>query len=324
MKVKIIDLFAGIGGMRLGTEMAAKEIGLETETVFSCEHDEKARQTYRDNFGTDEEIYGDIKELKTDDIARTVKSHDLLLAGFPCPAFSLAGLVSRNFLNRKHGFADRKGNLFPDIVRILRIKKPKSFLLENVPYIRSHNGGRTFKKILKELESVGYYVPTPEVLSSSDFGLPQKRRRIYIVGFRKFTLFNYPRALNKKNDVASILEKNIDPKYFISKKLWTSHKARKERNKKREVGFGYGLVTPESSHTRTLSRRYYKDGSEILLKVNGSKTPRKLTPRECARLQGFPNSFQIPVSDNEAYKQFGNSVSVPVVKEIALEILQRI
>ena len=143
MKVKIIDLFAGIGGMRLGTEMAAKELGLETETVFSCEHNEKARQTYKDNFGKDEEIYGDIKALKTDDIARTVKSHDLLLAGFPCPAFSLAGLVSRNSLNRKHGFADRKGNLFPDIVRILRIKKPKSFLLETETTSRSPSPSRS-------------------------------------------------------------------------------------------------------------------------------------------------------------------------------------
>ena len=324
MILKITDLFAGIGGMRLGVELAAKKLGIDVQTVFCCENDKKSVNTYKANFAQEEEIFGDIKKLKTEDISGTIKNHDLLLAGFPCPGFSLAGVVKRNSLNRKHGFADRKGNLFPDIVRILKIKKPKTFLLENVPYIKSHNEGRTFKKILKDLESIGYYVPAPEVLSSSDFGLPQKRRRIYIVGFRKFTLFNYPGVLNKKNDVASILEKNIDPKYFISKKLWTSHKARKERNKKKGVGFGYGLVTPESSHTRTLSARYYKDGSEILLKVNGSKTPRKLTPRECARLQGFPNSFKIPVSDVEAYKQFGNSVPVPVVKAIALEMLKNI
>ena len=278
MTIKLIDLFAGIGGIRLGFEQAAKNSGLKTKTIFSCEIDEKAKQTYRSNFGTSENIFGDIKKLKNSEIKKTINDHDILLAGFPCPGFSIAGVVKRNSLNRQHGFADRKGNLFPDIVRILRIKKPKSFLLENVPYIRSHNEGKTFKKILKELDSIGYYVPTPEVLNSSDFGLPQKRRRIYIVGFRKFTLFNYPGVLKKKNDVASILEKNIDPKYFISKKLWISHKARNERNKIRGVGFGYGLVTPESSHTRTLSARYYKDGSEILLKVNGSKIPRKLTP----------------------------------------------
>jgi|TARA_Y100000294_G_scaffold93950_2_gene87437 DNA (cytosine-5)-methyltransferase 1 len=322
--LKIIDLFAGIGGMRHGVELAAKKLGIDVQTVFCCEKDEKAVNTYKINFSQEENIFGDIKKLKTEDISRVINNHDLLLAGFPCPGFSLAGVVKRKSLGKKHGFSDTKGNLFPDIVRILKVKKPKAFLLENVPYILSHNKGRTFKRILKGLENVGYYVPQPEVLTSSDFGLPQKRRRIFIVGFHKFTLFNYPLSNNNNKGLKSILEKKVDEKYFISKKLWKSHIARKKRNLKRNTGFGYGLVNEKSLYTRTLSSRYYKDGSEILLQVKGRETPRKLTPRECARLQGFPNSFKIPVSDVEAYKQFGNSVSVPVVKAIALEMLKNI
>ena len=317
MEYKIVDLFCGIGGLRLGFEKAAKKLKIKTHTVFACDIDEKAREVYSNNFKI-KNMYGDIRKITN--IKKAIGKHDILIAGFPCPPFSIAGVVKRNSLNRKHGFEDKKGNFFPDIIKVLKVTKPKVFLLENVKNLYSHNRGATFKKMLRELSKLGYHTLDYAVLNSKNFGLPQSRNRIYIVGFKKFTLFNFPVGKNKKTIIGDILEPKINNKYYISDKLWNSHKARKKKNKDKGLGFGYGLVTRDDEYTRTLSARYYKDGSEILLKVKGKKTPRKLTPRECARLQGFPNSFKIHQSDVESYKQFGNSVPVNVVEEIAYNI----
>lgn len=303
-KIKIIDLFAGIGGIRLGFEQA---FGDSLECVFTSEIDKFAIQTYSANFGS-QNIYGDITKISEKDIP----NHDILLAGFPCQPFSQAGL--------KKGFSDTRGTLFFDIERILLEKKPKAFLLENVKQLRGHDKGNTLKVILNHLKDAGYktYV---EVLAAKDFGVPQNRERIYIVGFLNNDVdFEFPKPLKVETRVGDILEKNPDEKYTISDKLWQGHQRRKEMHKSKGNGFGYGLVNKNSPHTNTISARYYKDGSEILVEQKG-KNPRKITPREAARLQGFPEEYNIgAVSDNQLYKQFGNSVCVPVIEKIAEEM----
>lgn len=303
-KVKIIDLFAGIGGIRLGFEQAFKD---NIECVFTSEIDKFAVQTYTENFGSDN-IYGDITEIP----ATEIPDHDILLAGFPCQPFSQAGL--------KKGFKDTRGTLFFDIERILLAKKPKVFLLENVKQLKGHDKGNTLKVILQHLHGAGYKTFV-KVLAAKDFGVPQNRERIYIVGFLNNDVeFNFPEPTNKETKVGSILEKKPDEKYTISDKLWAGHQRRKVMHQKKGNGFGYGLFNEDSTYTNTISARYYKDGSEILIEQKG-KNPRKLTPREAARLQGFPESYQInTVSDNQLYKQFGNSVCVPVIEKIAEEI----
>lgn len=298
-KEKFIDLFAGIGGLSL----PFRELGMEC--VFSSEIDKFAIQTYFNNFN--ELPFGDIKEISEKDIP----AHDLLLGGFPCQAFSMAG--------KRKGFKDDRGNLFYEITRILSFHKPKAFLLENVKGLINHEKGKTFKTILNNLTNLGYKV-SYKVLNARDFGLPQNRERVYIVGFLEHNInFNFPMPINKPTLVSDIIEDNIDKKYTISDKLWESHQLRKERNKSKGNGFGYSLVYENSKYTSTLSARYYKDGSEILLHQENNN-PRKLTPRECANLQGFPKNFKIVVSDNQSYKQFGNSVAISVVREIAKEI----
>ena len=318
MPITLVDLFCGVGGIRLGFDRAAKKLKIKTETVFACDLNEKAASVYKKNFSINN-FHGNIRDITN--YKKVIGKHDILLAGFPCPPFSQAGVVKRNSLNRKHGFSDKEGNLFPDIINVLKDTKPKAFFLENVSHLRMHNKEKTFKRMIKELHQIGYETINYEILNSKDFGLPQSRRRIYIIGFRDFKFFQFPVGTNKKTSVGNILEKKVDNKYFISQKLWKSHQERKERNKKRGMGFGYSLVHPEDSYTRTLSARYYKDGSEILLKVKGKSVPRKLTPRECARLQGFPDSFKLHDSDVENYKQFGNSVPVNVIEKIAEVIL---
>ncbi len=295
---KMIDLFAGIGGIRLGFE----EIG--GECVFTSEWDKFAQQTYQANF---EEIpYGDITKIDPIDIP----SFDVLLAGFPCQPFSQAG--------KKLGLTDTRGTLFFDIARILKHHKPLVVLLENVKRFRSHDGGKTFEVVKNVLEGLGYEVHA-EVLNAKHFGVPQNRERIYIVAFLGKAEFSFPKPLNQKTRLGDILEKKVDEKYTISDKLWAGHQRRKKEHQKKGNGFGYSLFNHNSEYTSTISARYYKDGSEILIEQKG-KNPRKLTPREAARLQGFPDEFIIPVSDNQAYKQFGNSVAVPVLKELAKEI----
>ena len=300
--VKVIDLFAGIGGIRLGVEQAFGGV----DCVFTSEIDKHAVTTYKANFG-DNHIFGDIKQIDASD----VPDHDILLAGFPCQPFSQAGL--------KKGFTDTRGTLFFDIERILLAKQSKAFLLENVKQLKGHDKGRTFQTIIDHLNKAGYKV-FYEILKARDFGLPQNRERIYIVGFLDHNInFEFPKPTNLPTRVGDILDDIVDEKYTISDKLWAGHKRRKEANKLNGKGFGYGLFNKESKYTNTISARYYKDGSEILIEQE-DKNPRKLTPREAARLQGFPEEYVIPVSDAQAYKQFGNSVAVPVVKAIATEI----
>ena len=299
---KVIDLFAGIGGIRLGVEQAFGSI----DCVFTSEIDKYAVTTYKANF-KDANIFGDIKQINENDIP----DHDILLAGFPCQPFSQAGL--------KKGFTDTRGTLFFDIERILLAKQPKAFLLENVKQLKGHDKGRTFQTIIDHLNKAGYKV-FYEILKARDFGLPQNRERIYIVGFLDHSInFEFPKPMNISTRVGDILDDIVDEKYTISDKLWAGHKRRKELNKLNGKGFGYGLFNKDSAYTNTISARYYKDGSEILIEQEG-KNPRKLTPREAARLQGFPEEYIIPVSDAQAYKQFGNSVAVPVVKAIAMEM----
>lgn len=300
----MIDLFSGIGGTRLGFYQTNK-----VYNVFSSEIDKFAVKTYKINFG--EKPHGDITKIDE----KTIPDHDILVGGFPCQAFSQAGL--------KKGFNDTRGTLFFDIARIIKEKKPKAFLLENVKNLKNHDGGNTFKVINDTLEQLGYQV-YDKVLRARDFGLPQNRERIYIVGFNKeldCIDFSYPEPLKIETSVGKILEDQVDDKYTISDKLWEGHKRRKINNKKEGKGFGYGLFNENSEYTNTISARYYKDGSEILIEQTG-KNPRKLTPREAARLQGFPEDFIIPVSDTQAYRQFGNSVAVPVIYHIAENIIE--
>ncbi|RIY34221.1 DNA (cytosine-5-)-methyltransferase [Psittacicella melopsittaci] len=301
---KVIDLFAGIGGIRLGFQQTGK-----THVVFSSEIDKFAAKTYRLNYG--EEPCRDITQISNEQIPE----HDILLAGFPCQAFSQAG--------KKLGFADTRGTLFFEVARILEAKRPRAFLLENVKNLVSHDRGNTFKTIIRVLEELDYQVYY-QVLKARDFGVPQNRERIYIVGFDKQQVkacrdFTFPQATGKVTRVGDILETQVDSKYTISDKLWQGHQRRKAEHQEKGNGFGYSLFDHESPYTNTISARYYKDGSEILI-AQDKANPRKLTPREAARLQGFPEEFIIPVSDMQSYKQFGNSVSVPVINAIAKQI----
>lgn len=296
--MKFIDLFAGIGGIRIGFEE------FFDKCVFSSEIDKYAKQTYEANFN--ENPHGDITLINEKDIPQ----FDILLAGFPCQPFSHAGL--------KKGFEDTRGTMFFHIARIINYHKPKVIFLENVKALRTHNKGKTFKVIKSILEEFGYYIYY-DILNAKDFGIPQNRERIYIVAFLDNLNFIFPKGNNNLTKVGDILDKNVPDKYTISDKLWEGHQRRKIEHKLKGNGFGYSLFNEESRYTSTLSARYYKDGSEILIEqIN--KNPRKLTPKEACRLQGFPENFIIPVSDNQAYKQFGNSVAVIVIREIAREI----
>lgn len=302
-----IDLFAGIGGIRQGFQ---KNGGY---TVYSSEWDKFAQKTYRENFG--ETPDGDI--TKVDET--TIPDHDILLAGFPCQPFSQAGL--------KKGFDDARGTLFFDIARILKAKRPKAFMLENVKQLRGHDGGKTLRVILNVLDELGYYVPTPEVLNAYHFGSPQNRERIIIVGFNKdylpdtYDKFDYPKGvIDDSVCVGNILENNVSSAFTISDKLYQGHLSRKKMHEKKGNGFGFCVFDESSKHTNTISARYYKDGSEALI-AQKNANPRMLTPRECARLQGFPEEFIIPVSNAQAYKQFGNSVCINVIDAVAKQMI---
>ncbi len=298
-----IDLFAGIGGMRLAFEARGGKC------VFSSEWDKFAQQTYEANFG--DKPHGDITQISSSIIPR----HDVLIAGFPCQPFSHAGL--------KKGFMDTRGTLFFDVARIINDRKPSLVLLENVKGFTSHDKGRTFATVVAALDELGYDTSS-QVLNASDFGLPQNRERIFIVGINRRKIrgavFKFPKPPKTPVKVGDILDRRVDTKYVLSNKLWSGHKRRLREHRERGNGFGYSLFTPDSPRTSTISARYYKDGSEILIATSGN--PRKITPREAARLQGFPESFKIPVSDTQAYKQFGNSVAVSVISAIAREMVK--
>lgn len=308
-----IDLFAGIGGMRIAFENAGGQC------VYSSEWNKYSQQTYYANFG--EQPEGDITQVD----ASSIPDHDILVAGFPCQPFSIAGVSKKNSLGRATGFEDKtQGTLFFDVCRILKAKRPKAFLLENVKNLCSHDRGRTFKIILESLNELDYQV-FYRVLDGQNF-VPQHRERILIVGFDRsrygsdipFEFNIIPPA--HKPVIADILEDNVSAKYTLSDKLWTYLQNYAAKHKAAGNGFGYGIA-PLDGVSRTLSARYYKDGSEILIEQPG-RNPRKLTPRECARLQGFPDTFRIPVSDTQAYKQFGNSVVVPLMEHVANLIVQ--
>lgn len=297
-----IDLFAGIGGIRIPFEAVGGEC------VFTSEWDKFAQQTYKSNFHDD--VHGDITQVDETEIP----AHDVILAGFPCQPFSHAGL--------KEGFSDTRGTLFFDIERIARYHEPKVMLLENVKGLVSHDKGRTLQVILESLDSLGYWVEY-KVLNARDFGVPQNRERIYIVAYSKEWFdagdFSFPRPPKRETRVGDILDARVDSKYTISDRLWAGHQRRKLEHAAKGNGFGYSLFSSESPYTSTISARYYKDGSEILIKQRG-KNPRKVTPREAARLQGFPDWFKVHPSDTQAYRQFGNSVAVPVIEAIAKKI----
>ena len=303
-KIKVIDLFAGIGGIRKGFE---KVLGQKMEVVFSSELDKFAQKSYEDNYN--EKPEGDITKIKEQDIPK----HDLILAGFPCQAFSVAG--------KREGFEDTRGTLFFDVARIAKLHRPKLIFLENVKGFKNHDKGNTYKVVKKTLEDMGYIVSS-EVLNAKNFGLPQNRERIFIVASLEGE-FNFDSLKNtkKKSKLGDILEEEVDSKYTISDKLWAGHQRRKKEHKAKGNGFGYCMFDSESEYTSTISARYYKDGSEILIKQE-NKNPRKLTPNEARKLQGFPDNYKITVSDTQAYKQFGNSVAVPVIEAIAKEIVK--
>ena len=304
IEFKFIDLFAGIGGIRLGFE---KVFGKRASFVFSSEIDKYARETYYENFK--DLPNGDITQIREDDIPK----FDILLAGFPCQPFSNAGL--------KKGFNDTRGTLFFDIARIVKYHKPKVLFLENVKGFKNHDKGNTFKVVKETLENLGYKVYA-EVLNAKDFGVPQNRERIYIIAFLdKKIEFEFPKPIKKELRVGDILLDSVDEKYTISDRLWAGHQRRKREHRAKGNGFGYSIFNHNSEYTSTISARYYKDGSEILIEQD-AKNPRKLSPREAGRLQGFPDNFKIPVSDTQAYRQFGNSVAVPVIEAIAKNILK--
>lgn len=311
-KFKFIDLFAGIGGIRLAYQNNGGKC------VFSSEWDKFSKQTYEANFG--EVPFGDITQISE----KEIPDHDILLGGFPCQPFSIAGVSKKKSLGRQHGFLDKtQGTLFFDIARIIKHKKPKAFMLENVKNLVSHDKKRTFKVITETLTELGYSLHY-KILDGQNY-VPQHRERIVIVGFNKSIFkgkekFEFPSPTNESYAIREILQHKVDPKYTLSDKLWNYLQEYKKKHKAKGNGFGFGL-TKLNGISRTMSARYYKDGAEILIPQRG-KNPRRLTPRECARLQGFPDNFIIPVSDNQAYKQFGNSVVSPLFQAVAENILK--
>lgn len=321
-----IDLFAGIGGLRKAMESVGGRC------VFTSEWDKYAQKTYMANFPDNRPVAGDIREVEAEDIP----PHDVLVAGFPCQPFSIAGVSKKNALGRAHGFDDEtQGTLFFDVLRMLMHHRPAAFLLENVKNLKSHDKGRTFDVIRRKLtEELGYTLDT-RIIDAGHY-VPQHRERIVMVGFREKTGFSFD-DLNLPAYGAYRMHHILHPedgceapeghftvgpdavvndKYTLTDKLWAYLQGYAAKHRAKGNGFGFGLVNGDSI-ARTLSARYYKDGSEILVSRGGERNPRRLTPRECARLMGYPDDFRIPVSDTQAYKQFGNSVAVPVFAEVA-------
>jgi DNA (cytosine-5)-methyltransferase 1 len=306
-KFHFIDLFCGIGGFRLAFERAGGKC------VFSSDWDKYSQITYEANFG--EKPHGDIHEVAVADIP----AHDILCAGFPCQPFSIAGVSKKLSLGRKHGFDDEKqGNLFFEIANILEYHQPSAFVLENVKNLRSHDQGRTFEIIYNTLtEALGYTVYHKTL--DARCVVPQHRERIFLVGFREPRYFEFPQFPLQGPKLSTILESSPQDKYTLTDHLWQYLQDYAKKHKAAGNGFGFGLFTGNDV-ARTLSARYHKDGSEILISQGSAKNPRRLTPRECAKLMGYPASFKIPVSDTQAYRQFGNSVVVPIVERIAKEV----
>jgi DNA (cytosine-5)-methyltransferase 1 len=323
-KFRFIDLFAGIGGFRIALQ------NLGGLCLFSSEWDEKAKKTYQANFG--EIPFGDITEKETKDSIPA--NFDILCAGFPCQAFSIAG--------KRGGFDDTRGTLFFDVVEIIKIHQPKAFLLENVKGLINHNGGRTLRIILQALRvNLNYFVPEPKLINAKDFGIAQNRERIFIVGFHKdlkVSQFTYPNPIKKKVFIKDILEKDeVSVKYYLSTKYLETLRKHKERHEKKGNGFGFEIISHDSianallvggmGRERNLIYDYRLTNFIPVTKIKGEVNRegiRRMTPREWARLQGFPDSFIIPVADASAYKQFGNSVAIPVIQAVAEKILEKL
>lgn len=328
--VRFIDLFAGIGGTRLAFEYAG------AECIFTSEWDRFAQETYRNNFGDEHPIYGDIRKINE----KTVPKHEILIAGFPCQPFSLAGVSKKKSLGMAHGFScPIQGNLFFDVARIIKAKNPPVVVLENVKNLLSHENGRTFEIIRTTLEKDLGYKLSYRVFDAKNF-VPQHRERVILVATKDREAFDFddvqisPKSpkLDKilhsdqtdRHREARFLDDRsgkVLPKYTLSDKLWSYLQSYAEKHRLAGNGFGFGLFGPNDV-ARTLSARYHKDGSEILIKQN-RKNPRRLTPREAARLMGFPDSFSISVSDTQAYRQFGNSVVVPLLSEISKSVIRQ-
>ena len=345
MSFTFIDLFAGIGGLRIAMERAGGEC------VFSSEYDRFAQETYKAFFG-EKPVFNDL--VRTDppgDITRIepnrIPDHDILSAGFPCQPFSLAGVSKKQSLGRAHGFDDpTQGTLFFTLKEIIRTKRPKAFLLENVKNIRSHDSGRTYRLIMQSLDEIGYEVAS-QILDARAW-TPQHRERTFFVGFRRPELMQGQKWKVKAQDfdfrvltpkrrlfnLNEVLQPSVDSKYTLGPGTWDTLVRHKRHHESIGQGFAYGLIKKpfDNKTTRTLSARYHKDGAEILIYQGSKKRPRRLTPLECCRLMGFPKNYQRffdpadnemeqPVSDTQAYRQFGNSVSVPVVTDISRQVV---
>jgi DNA (cytosine-5)-methyltransferase 1 len=314
---KFIDLFAGIGGFHQAFS------GLGGECVFASDWNEPARRTYQANY--DLKPFGDIRQIASEQIP----DFDILCAGFPCQPFSIAGVSKKKSLGKKHGFEDEtQGTLFFEIIRLVKEKRPKIMFLENVKNLKSHDKGNTWRVIFNTLKSQNYKVF--EQIVEGKYYVPQNRQRVFIVCFDKNIFpdlcFDFPPYPKKRLfELKDILEKKVNEKYTLSDKLWAYLQKHKENSAKKGNGFGFGLVNvEETDYTRTMSARYYKDGSEILIYQGKDKNPRRLTPDEARKLFGYPDNFIIPVSDCQAYKQFGNSVIVPAVTHTAKQILKTV
>jgi DNA (cytosine-5)-methyltransferase 1 len=308
-KFRFIDLFCGIGGFRIAFERAG------CECVFSSDWDKHSQVTYEANFG--EKPHGDIHTVAVADIPK----FDILCAGFPCQPFSLAGVSKKLSLGRKHGFDDEKqGNLFFDIAEILNYHQPPAFVLENVKHLLRHDKGHTFEVIRRTLEEALGYRVYKKVIDAQSV-VPQHRERIFLVGFKPQRSFEFPEFPTSGPKLGTILEEAPLPKYTLTDHLWNYLQEYAKKHRAAGNGFGFSVFTGRDV-ARTLSARYHKDGSEILISQGAERNPRRLTPRECAKLMGYPSDFKIPVSDTQAYRQFGNSVVVPVVEKIAREVVQ--
>ena len=322
---KFIDLFAGIGGFRQAMDAAGGEC------VFTSEWDKACQKTYIANFSPSHEIAGDIREFE--DRPNEIPAHDVLVAGFPCQPFSIAGVSKKNSLNHPHGFqCGTQGTLFFNIAQILDHHRPAAFLLENVKNLQRHDKKRTFETIMSVLQEELKYKVQFRIISAQSW-VPQKRERIFIVGFRESVPFSFEDLTVPDPDsgpkLQTILEPddNVPEKYVLTERLWEYLKNYKKKHRARGNGFGYNLVGPDDV-AATLSARYYKDGAEILIDRGAGKRPRRLTPRECARLMGFDRPdrplWEIPVSDVQAYKQFGNAVVVQAAEAVAQHMKQGI
>jgi len=312
-KFKFIDLFAGIGGFRI----ALCQLG--GKCVFSCEWNKFSQETYKTNFG-DDNVFWDINDVNGGEI----RKHDILTAGFPCQPFSIAGVSKKNAIGQKHGFKCKtQGTLFFNIAEIIEWKKPKAFILENVKNLKSHDKGNTYKTIISTLQDeLGYHVYHESNIIDAAYYVPQHRERVFIVGFKNktdFDRFQFPKKRGQKKQFHSIVSEDVPRKYTLTMHLWNYLQAYAEKHRKKGNGFGYGIVDMDGV-SRTISARYYKDGAEVL--IDQKPRPRRLTPRESARLMGFPEDFIIPVSDTQAYRQFGNAVVVPVAKAVAKSVVK--